>query len=215
MAQPHTRSPVVGGKPDWRIAAGTGHLEPDRYPPANGPQCEGNCRMYACQSERYGATGFISAGSLARATRASAGEQSPPFPISLANLSIRASIKSRSSASYIWSKGTVKLSRICPFCGRILLDQRLRINDLAVAAGGENAAKLLNLTVPYYPWELQGAISSFVEHYNHRRYHESLNNVTPADVFFGRQQEILSRRERIKQRTLAHRRIANLRTGVL
>ena len=45
-------------------------------------------------------------------------------------------------------KGTVKLSRICPFCGRILLDQRLRINDLAVAAGGENAAKLLNLTVP-------------------------------------------------------------------
>ena len=44
--------------------------------------------------------------------------------------------------------GTVKLSRICPFCGRILLDQRLRINGLAVAAGGENAAKLLNLTVP-------------------------------------------------------------------
>ena len=44
--------------------------------------------------------------------------------------------------------GTVKLSRICPFCGRILLDQKLRINDLAVAAGGENAAKLLNLTVP-------------------------------------------------------------------
>ena len=40
------------------------------------------------------------------------------------------------------------MSRICPFCGRILLDQRLRINDLAVAAGGENAAKLLNLTVP-------------------------------------------------------------------
>ena len=29
-----------------------------------------------------------------------------------------------------------------------MLDQRLRINDLAVAAGGENAAKLLNLTVP-------------------------------------------------------------------
>ena len=40
------------------------------------------------------------------------------------------------------------MSRIRPFCGRILLDQRLRINDLAVAAGGENAAKLLNLTVP-------------------------------------------------------------------
>ena len=46
------------------------------------------------------------------------------------------------------AEGTVKLSRICPFCGKILLDQRLRINGLAVAAGGENAAKLLNLTVP-------------------------------------------------------------------
>ena len=40
------------------------------------------------------------------------------------------------------------MSRIRPFCGRILLDQGLRINDLAVAASGENAAKLLNLTVP-------------------------------------------------------------------
>ena len=55
---------------------------------------------------------------------------------------MQASIKCRRSAN-----GTVKLSRIRPFCGRILLDQRLRINDLAVAAGGENAAKLLNLTV--------------------------------------------------------------------
>ena len=50
-------------------------------------------------------------------------------------------------------RGTVKLSRICPFFGRILLDQRLRINGLAVAAGGENAAKLLNLTVPTRVWE--------------------------------------------------------------
>ena len=55
---------------------------------------------------------------------------------------------SRIMFSFAWLYGTVKLSRICPFCGRILLDNRLRINDLAVAAGGENAAKLLNLTVP-------------------------------------------------------------------
>ena len=55
----------------------------------------------------------------------------------------------------------------------------------------------------------------FLEHYNHHLYHESLNNVTPADVFFGRHQNILSRRERTKQRTLAQRRIANLRTGVV
>ena len=61
----------------------------------------------------------------------------------------------------------------------------------------------------YYPWELEAAIGRFVEHYNHHRYHESLNNVIPADVFHGRDQEILSRREQIKQQTLRQRRIEN------
>ena len=65
----------------------------------------------------------------------------------------------------------------------------------------------------YYPGELEQAIEQWVEHYNHRRYHESLDNVTPADVFFGRQQEILSRRESVKRRTLAERRRENLTTG--
>ena len=76
----------------------------------------------------------------------------------------------------------------------------------------KNVVKLENY---YYPWQLEQAIGKFVEHYNHHRYHESLNNVTPADVFFGRHHDILSRRERIKQRTLAQRRIENLRTGVV
>ena len=42
----------------------------------------------------------------------------------------------------------VQLSRIRPFCGRVPLNLRLGLNDLAAAVGGENAAKLLNLTVP-------------------------------------------------------------------
>ncbi len=54
-------------------------------------------------------------------------------------------------------------------------------------------------------------IADFVAYYNHERYHESLDNVTPADVFFGRQQEVLTQREIIKQRTLQQRRRHHLR----
>ena len=34
--------------------------------------------------------------------------------------------------------------------------------------------------------DLEASISRAVDHYNHRRPHESLKNVTPADVYFGR-----------------------------
>jgi hypothetical protein len=44
-----------------------------------------------------------------------------------------------------------------------------------------------------------------------RRYHEALGNVTPADMYSGRQREILSRRERIKRETLARPKRENLR----
>jgi hypothetical protein len=55
----------------------------------------------------------------------------------------------------------------------------------------------VKLEVYYSPWELERAIDRFVEHYNHRRLHESLQNVTPADVYEGRQAVILERRARI------------------
>lgn len=51
-----------------------------------------------------------------------------------------------------------------------------------------------------------------MEDYNHRRYHEALQNVTPADVFYGRHGAILSARERIKRRTLQRRKRENLQT---
>jgi putative transposase len=66
----------------------------------------------------------------------------------------------------------------------------------------------------YYPWDLEQAIGRFVEHYNHHRYHESLNNVMPADVYFGRDQEILARREQIKQQTMLRRRRENQKLKV-
>ena len=59
----------------------------------------------------------------------------------------------------------------------------------------------------YLPGALQAEIEAFVEQYSHRRYHESLNNLIPADVYFGREQTILLERERIKRRTIQHRRL--------
>jgi putative transposase len=59
----------------------------------------------------------------------------------------------------------------------------------------------------YLPGELERQIEAFVGHYNHRRYHESLNNLTPADIYFGRGQTILLERERIKRQTIQQRRL--------
>jgi transposase InsO family protein len=70
---------------------------------------------------------------------------------------------------------------------------------------------VVKLNTFYFPWELEQAIADFVAYYNHERYHESLDNVTPADVFFGRQQEVLTQREIIKQQTLQQRRRHHLR----
>ena len=61
------------------------------------------------------------------------------------------------------------------------------------------------------PGDLKARIEAFVEHYNHRRYHESLKNLTPADVYFGRGQTILLERERIKRNTLQQRRLMHHR----
>jgi hypothetical protein len=53
-------------------------------------------------------------------------------------------------------------------------------------------------------------MQNFIEYYNHRRYHEALGNVTPADVYYGRREEILRRREEQKQRTIQERLRYNL-----
>ena len=57
----------------------------------------------------------------------------------------------------------------------------------------------------YLPGDLERRISQLVDYYNHERYHESLDNLTPADVFYGRGQQILNKRENIKSKTLAFR----------
>ena len=65
----------------------------------------------------------------------------------------------------------------------------------------------------YLPGDLRQKIDAFVEHYNHRRYHESLQNLTPAVVYFGRGQTILKQRERIKRQTIETRRLLHRKSA--
>ena len=59
----------------------------------------------------------------------------------------------------------------------------------------------------FLPGDLEAQIAAFVDDYNYRRYHESIDNLTPADVYFGRGKTILAERERIKRQTIAERRL--------
>jgi transposase InsO family protein len=59
----------------------------------------------------------------------------------------------------------------------------------------------------YLPGDLERQIDAFVDHYNNCRYHESIGNLTPADVYFGRDRAIIERREKIKKLTIQSRRL--------
>ena len=59
----------------------------------------------------------------------------------------------------------------------------------------KNTVKLHNY---FCKFELEEAIGNWVDYYNNQRYHKSLDNLTPADVYFGRGEEILKQRKMIK-----------------
>jgi hypothetical protein len=64
------------------------------------------------------------------------------------------------------------------------------------------------LLEPYFlPSDLERQIRAFVDYYNNQRYHESLGNLTPADVYFGRAEQILKQRDEIKRMTMIKRRL--------
>ena len=67
----------------------------------------------------------------------------------------------------------------------------------------------------YLPDDLEQQIGVFVDHYKNHRYHESLNNVTPAGVYFGRAKDILREREKIKKQTIEYRRLKHKRQATL
>ena len=67
----------------------------------------------------------------------------------------------------------------------------------------KNVVKLDNY---FAPEELEKALGKFVHRYNNERHHESLNNLTPADVYFGRGEAILKERKRLKKQAYENRR---------
>ena len=73
----------------------------------------------------------------------------------------------------------------------------------------KNLIKLQNY---WFPEDLDRSIADFVKWYNNGRVHESLKNITPHDMYNGKQREILTRRESIKRRTMMKRRQFNLKS---
>jgi transposase InsO family protein len=63
---------------------------------------------------------------------------------------------------------------------------------------------VVELELYRFPSDLEKAIAGFIQHYNEERYHESLDNVTPADVYFGRAERVLKERDQIKTRPLSN-----------
>jgi putative transposase len=71
----------------------------------------------------------------------------------------------------------------------------------------------LNLVLDRNPKELEETLEQFVRWYNHERDHEALRNLRPADVYEGRAEQILQRRQRLKHKTIQRRRQENLLTA--
>ena len=64
---------------------------------------------------------------------------------------------------------------------------------------------MIKLNHYFCPSELEEAIAQWVKYYNERRFHESLDNLTPRDVYLGQGEEIKRLRETIKQNSINKR----------
>ncbi len=66
----------------------------------------------------------------------------------------------------------------------------------------KNVVKLDNY---FSPEQLEQKLNEFVYYYNNKRYHESLQNLTPAEVYHGKAESKLKQRRMTKSRTLKAR----------
>jgi hypothetical protein len=65
----------------------------------------------------------------------------------------------------------------------------------------------------HLPGRLEVQLAAFIAHYNYRRRHKSLTNLTRADIHFARGAAIPAERQRIKRNTIRQRRLLRLRWG--
>ena len=68
---------------------------------------------------------------------------------------------------------------------------------------------VINLQNYFFPGQLNKEIERFVKYYNNDRYHESLDNIKPVDVYYNQHKAVLRDRLSIKKRTMKKRRIIN------
>ncbi|WP_262498231.1 integrase core domain-containing protein [Prevotella denticola] len=64
---------------------------------------------------------------------------------------------------------------------------------------------VIKLNHYFCPSELEKAIDEWVKYYNERRFHESLDNLTPRDIYLGQGEKIKKIREIIKQNSINKR----------
>ena len=85
---------------------------------------------------------------------------------------------------------------------QFLLDQIVNSVSKTLTLDGHQTMKNRVLLGNYsLPGDLESRIGTFVDYYNTQSYHDSLGNITPADVYFGRDKAIMRERERIKKLT--------------
>lgn len=68
---------------------------------------------------------------------------------------------------------------------------------------------IVKLHVYGCPTQLKAEVGKFINYYNKCRYHESLGNVTPDDVFYGRREKIIAARNNKRRLTLKRRKEYN------
>lgn len=116
----------------------------------------------------------------------------------------RPKLLSDNGSSYVAHefKSYLETENITPLHGRPLHPQ----TQGKIERYNRSLKNVIKLDNYYSTEELERAVEKFVEHYNHHRYHESINNLTPAQLYYNKAAQVLEKRKRTKVKTLENRR---------